>query len=323
MSVWLISIAAFAFVATLIAGLYLVTSDLGKTSEEERLEVLTGRRRGDEEEETLLKGGDLLKETATSASSLIGQLGRKFTGLGMYLEQGDCKISPDKFLCLILAAMGVGAVMGWAVRLPAPMYPICGLMAGSLPLIWAWWKRGSRFKKFMAQLPDAMALIARALRSGHSLASAMNVIVDEMPAPISTEFSMAYEEQNLGVPIDRALRSMLKRMPNLDLKFFVTAVAIQKQSGGDLAEILDKIAYVVRERFKIMGLVAALTAEGRLSGIVLMALPLGLFIAVYALNPEYVMLLFTTEEGRKMVGAAIFMQIIGAIVIKKIVNIKV
>ena len=153
--------------------------------------------------------------------------------------------------------------------------------------------------------------------------SAMNVIVEEMPTPISTEFSMAYEEQNLGVPVERALRSMLRRMPNLDLKFFVTAVAIQKQSGGDLAEILDKIAYVIRERFKILGTVAALTAEGRLSGIVLMALPLGLFIAVYSLNPEYVMLLFTTEEGRKMVGAAIFMQLIGALVIKKIVNIKV
>ena len=175
----------------------------------------------------------------------------------------------------------------------------------------------------MAQLPDALALIARALRSGHSLASAINVIVDEMPAPISVEFGMAYEEQNLGVPVDKALRSMLKRMPNLDLKFFVTAVAIQKQSGGDLAEILDKISYVVRERFKILGTVAALTAEGRLSGIVLMALPLALFVAVYFLNPEYVMLLFTTAEGRQMVTIAIVMQLIGAYVIKRIVNIKV
>ena len=323
MSVLLISIAAFVFVATLVAGLYFVTRDLGKTSEEERLEVLTGRNREDADGETLIKGGDLLKETASSATSLVGRIGRKFTGLGTYLEQGDCNISADKFLCLILACMGTGAILGWAARLPAPLYPVFGLMAGCLPLMWAWWKRSARFKKFMAQLPDAMALIARALRSGHSLQSAMNVIVEEMPTPISVEFSMAYEEQNLGVPVEKALRSMLKRMPNLDLKFFVTAVAIQKQSGGDLAEILDKIAYVIRERFKILGTVAALTAEGRLSGIVLMALPLGLFMAVYSLNPEYVMLLFTTEEGRKMVGAAIFMQLLGAIVIKKIVNIKV
>lgn len=324
MSVSLISLAAFVFVATLVAGLYFVFRDLGKTSEEERLELLTGRRRDDGNDgQTLVKGADLLKETASSASSLIGQIGKKFTGLGTYLEQGDCRISAEKFLMLVLAGMGLGALLGWVARLPAPMYPVCGLLVGSLPLLWAWWKRRSRFKKFAMQLPDAMALIARALRSGHSLASALNVILEEMPAPIATEFGMAYEEQNLGVPIDKALRSMLKRMPNLDLKFFVTAVAIQKQSGGDLAEILDKIAYVIRERFKILGTVAALTAEGRLSGIVLMALPLGLFLAVYALNPEYVMLLFTTPEGRKMVAGAIVMQIIGAFVIKKIVNIKV
>ena len=323
MSVALISIAAFAFVATLVAGLYFVKSDLGSTSEEDRLEVLTGRRRNDSEGEALIKGGDLLKETASSASSLIGQIGRKLTGLGTYLEQGGIKISPDRFLLIVLGFMGLGAVAGWATRLPAPMYPVCGLMVGSMPWLWAWWKRRSRVNRFAAQLPDAMGLIARALRSGHSLASAINVIVDEMPSPISVEFGMAYEEQNLGVPVDKALRSMLKRMPNLDLKFFVTAVAIQKQSGGDLAEILDKISYVIRERFKILGTVAALTAEGRLSGIVLMALPLALFIAVYFLNPEYVMLLFTTEEGRKMVIVAIVMQVIGAFVIKKIVNIKV
>ena len=116
---------------------------------------------------------------------------------------------------------------------------------------------------------------------------------------------------------------MLKRMPNFDLRFFVTAVAIQKQAGGDLAEILDKIAYVIRERFKILGTVAALTAEGRLSGIVLMALPVGLFMAVYALNAEYVSLLFTDPFGRKMVGGALFMQMLGAVIIKKIVDIKV
>lgn len=323
MSVGLISIAAFVFVFALVAGLYFVSRDLGKTSEEERLEVLTGRRSDVPEEDTLMKGGDLLKETTAGASTLIGSLGKKFTGLGTYLEQGDCKISPDKFLMIVLAGLGLGAMAGWAARLPAPMYPVCGLMAGSLPWLWAWWKRRSRVNKFAAQLPDAMGLIARALRSGHSLPSALSVISDEMPAPVATEFGMAFEEQNLGVPIDKALRSMLKRMPNLDLKFFVTAVAIQKQSGGDLAEILDKISYVIRERFKILGTVAALTAEGRLSGIVLMALPFGLFLAVYALNPDYVKLLFTTDEGRKMVIAAIVMQIVGAFVIKKIVNIKV
>ena len=323
MSVGLISIVAFVFVATLVAGLYSVTRDFGKTSEEERLEVLTGRRREEPEAQSVMKGGDLLKETASGASSLLSQFSRKFTGLSEYLQQANCPLKPDKFLSLVLVCLGVGALLGWVTRLPSPMYPVCGLVVGSLPWIWVWWCRRSRCKAFAAQLPDAMALIARALRSGHSLASGLNVISEEMPSPISIEFGMAFEEQNLGIPIDRALRSMLKRMPNFDLRFFVTAVAIQKQAGGDLAEILDKIAYVIRERFKIIGMVAALTAEGRLSGIVLMALPLGLFMAVYSLNAEYVSLLFTDPFGRKMVAGAVFMQIIGAFVIKKIVNIKV
>lgn len=144
-----------------------------------------------------------------------------------------------------------------------------------------------------------------------------------MPNPISTEFSLAYEQQNLGVPIETSLKSMLKPMPNMDLKFFVTAVAIQRQTGGDLAEILDKIGYVIRERFKILGTVQALTGEGRLSGVVLMILPIAIFFAVYYLNPDYVMLLFTTEMGKKMIGARIVMQVMGAWVINKIIDIKV
>ena len=165
--------------------------------------------------------------------------------------------------------------------------------------------------------------MARALKSGHSLASGLNVVASEMPAPISTEFRTVYDEQNLGIPIEQALRNMLVRVPNMDLQFFVTAVAIQRQAGGDLAEILNKISYLVRERFKILGMVKALTGEGRISGIVLMALPICLFFVVYYLNPEYVMLLFNREIGRQMIGVAIFLQILGAVVIRKIVNIKV
>ena len=144
-----------------------------------------------------------------------------------------------------------------------------------------------------------------------------------MQAPISTEFRHVYDEQNLGISMEQALRNMQLRIPNMDLQFFVTAVAIQRQAGGDLAEILNKISYIVRERFKILGQVKALTGEGRISGVVLMGLPVVLFFAVYYLNPDYVMLLFNRELGRQMITAAVVMQIIGAIIIKKIVDIKV
>src|SRR5262249_44754327 len=146
---------------------------------------------------------------------------------------------------------------------------------------------------------------------------------EEMPSPISDEFGRVYEEQNLGIAIEEAMTSMCERVPNLDLRFFVTSVAIQRQTGGDLAEILDKIGYVVRERYRILGQVKALTAEGRLSGIVLIALPFVLFLMMLHIKPDYVEMLWTDPKGIKMSIAALVMQILGAIVIKKIVDIKV
>ena len=248
---------------------------------------------------------------------------QRLSNIQILFEQADSPITADTFL-LITAGMGIlGAVVSWIAKSPTPLIPVAVLLSATLPAIWLFLRRRARFKRFAFLLPDALELVARALRSGHSLNSGLHIVVQEMPAPISTEFGIAYEEQNLGVPIESALKNMLKRMPNLDLQFFVTAVTIQRQSGGDLAEILEKIGHIIRERFKILGQVKALTGEGRISGIVLMALPIGLFVATYQLNPEYVKLLFTDELGRKMIAVAVTMQFVGAIVIKKIIDIKV
>ena len=144
-----------------------------------------------------------------------------------------------------------------------------------------------------------------------------------MPAPIGREFGRVFEEQNLGIALDESLRSMTERIPNLDLKFFVTALILQRQTGGDLAEILDKIGELIRDRFRIWGQIQALTGEGRLSGLVLLVLPFVLLVAVYKLNPDYVMVLFKDPLGKQMLGVAAFMQVLGALMIRKIVNIKV
>ena len=149
------------------------------------------------------------------------------------------------------------------------------------------------------------------------------MVANEMPQPISKEFGRMFEEQNLGIALDESLRSMTDRIPNLDLKFFVTAVILQRQTGGDLAEILDKIGELIRDRFRIWGQVQALTGEGRLSGVVLLGLPPVLFIVVYRLNPDYVSMLFTDPMGKKMLTGAVIMQVLGALVIRKIINIKV
>jgi tight adherence protein B len=209
------------------------------------------------------------------------------------------------------------------LRAPVSSYPLVALVGAGLPLAVVSWRRKRRLAQFSAQLPDALELMASALRSGNTLQSSLQVIVEEMLPPLSKEFGQVSESIKLGIPVEQALDEMALRVTNPVLEFFVTAVNMQRQTGGDLAEILDKISWLVRERFYIQGQVQALTGEGRMSGLVLMALPVLLFIVVYALNPSYVMLLFTEPLGQKMLGGAIVMQILGAIVIRRIVNIKI
>jgi len=168
-----------------------------------------------------------------------------------------------------------------------------------------------------------LELISRALRAGHSLAAGFHLVSSEGSDPIAEEFGRVFEEQNLGIPFEEALGNLTERIPNLDLNFFVTAIVLQRQTGGDLAEILDKIGRLIRERFKIWGQVQALTGEGRLSGIVLLSLPPVLFLTVYRMNPDYISLLFTDDLGKKMLLFGVVSQLVGALVIRKIINIRV
>jgi tight adherence protein B len=234
----------------------------------------------------------------------------------------DANVKPSALVGTGLIAAFVGGVVSWFLINPyiAPVMAAGCLVA---PFVWLFWKRKTRMAKFAAQLPDAMELVARALRAGHSLAAGMHVVAEEMPQPISKEFGRVYEEQNLGIPLEESLKGMCDRVPNLDLRFFVTSVAIQRQTGGDLAEILDRIGYVIRERFKILGQVKALTAEGRLSGVVLIALPIGLFMLMLWMKPDYIELLWKDPMGIKMSIGAIVLMLIGSYAIKKIVDIKV
>ena len=151
----------------------------------------------------------------------------------------------------------------------------------------------------------------------------IHLVADEMGAPIGTEFIRCYEAQNLGQSLEDSIEEMTDRVPNLDLRFFATAVILQRSTGGDLAEILDKIGHLVRERYIIWGQIQSLTGEGRLSGIVLLALPPVLFVVMWRLNPTYCMTLFTDPMGHQMLAGAVVSQIIGALVIRQIVNIKV
>jgi tight adherence protein B len=318
----IVPVAVFVCVAALVGAVAMWVSASSETGVEDRLAVLTGSSSGKQAKDALLKGSVLAHPLEGTQSALINYLSR-LGNITLMLEQADTTLTPVQFFSI----SGVMAVVGMFIPVIAGLHPTIvlpmGLMLAVMPLGWLMFRRSRRFKKFAKQLPDALELISRALRAGHSLASGFNLVAEEMRDPIAKEFHRVFEEQNLGVPLDAALDNMTDRIPNIDLRFFATAIVLQRQTGGDLAEILDKIGYLVRERFKIWGQVQALTGEGRLSGIVLLALPPLLFLAVYRLNAEYVMPLFTDPMGRKMLAGAAVMQFLGALVIKKIVNIKV
>jgi len=321
MSPLLISIAVFVAVAALVAGLFYLFRGDPQSNAEERLELLAGiKSASSNREESVLRDGALADFGKRRG---FEEFFSNFASLRRLFEQADVHLTTAQFLGLCLGMAALGAMFAVVAKAPTAVVPVCGLFMGVMPYFWLLFKRRKRFKLFAAQLPDALELIARALRAGHSLAAGLNLVAEEMPAPIGTEFGRAFEEQNLGVALDEALKNLTNRMPNLDLKFFATAVVLQRQTGGDLAEILDKIGYIIRERFKIWGQVQALTGEGRLSGIVLLALPPLLFMAVYYLNPRYSMMLFEDPMGQQMLIGAAILQIIGALVIRKIVNIKV
>lgn len=190
-----------------------------------------------------------------------------------------------------------------------------------LPMFFLQLKIQQRARRFNNQLSDTLVLIANALRTGYSFMQAVEMVSREMPPPISVEFSRALKEMNLGVSTEDALNNMAKRVDSEDLDLIVTVVLIQRQVGGNLAEILDNIASTVRERVKIRGHIKTLTAQGRVSGLVVGGIPFILAIIIYIINPEYMGLLFFTPLGKMMLGAAIFSQILGALAIRHIINI--
>jgi len=316
---YLIMGSAFVSVLALVLWLISVFTDSSESDLEARLVAFTGRATTTRSE----IANAILRDGLTTAQSLLGRMLQRFENLPLLFRQADSPLRIEQFIVLCMLSAAAIFILLFALQRTVPVLIGGAVTAFLLPWCWLLLRWRSRLKSFEKQLPDALELLSRALRAGNSLAAGLNAVASEMPQPIAGEFRAVHDEQNLGLPIDQALRNMLLRVPNMDLQFFVTAVSIQRQAGGDLAEILGKISSLVRERFKILGQVRALTGEGRMSGVVLMALPIVLFLGVYFLNREYIMLLFNEEIGRQMIYAAIASQIVGGYVIHRIVNIRV
>lgn len=319
MSPIIISIVVFLGVAALIGAVALLFRNESGDKMENRLDMLTGIGKPSAAD---VPGASVIASPLDAVPNFFEGFTERFN-LTRLFEQADTHMSPKTFF-LVAAALGVGgAVACMATGVNWGAAPLAFAFGAVLPLLWLLIRRKRRLKAFSAQLPDALELLGRALRAGHSLAAGFDLVRQEMLPPVSVEFGRVFEENNLGIPLTEAMENLTERVPNLDLKFFATAVILQRQTGGDLAEILDKIGALIRDRFRIWGQIQALTGEGRLSGIVLLAMPPALFLAVYRLNHDYVMLLFRDPLGKKMLIATIILQLLGAWMIRKIVNIKV
>jgi tight adherence protein B len=197
---------------------------------------------------------------------------------------------------------------------------LLGLFASLSPFGFVLFRRRARFNKIERSLPEAIDLMVSAMRAGHSLNSALDVAASEVPDPLGTEFRICFEEQNYGLELSTAMHNLLSRVPLQDLKMVATAILIQKESGGNLAEVLDKVAYVIRERFRLKRQVRTHTAQGRMTGWVLTLLPVVLGFMLYLINPKDMSLLWTRAIGVKLLYAAAGMTIVGGLIIRKIVN---
>ena len=245
------------------------------------------------------------------------------TRLRRFIEQAGMQVRPGRVV-LLCAVIGLVTLEVMEVKYGIFFLAVAaGVVAALLPLIYVAIKRARRLAAFEKQLPDVIDLLARSVRAGHSFASGLEIISTELPDPSSTEFRITFDEQRLGLPLRDALIGLSERIPLVDIRLLVIALLVQKETGGNLAEILDKLSHVIRERFRIAGEVRIRTAQGRLTAAVLIGLPLFTMLALRVIAPDYIATLFVDHIGQMLLIAAAIMQIVGSFVIWRIVQIKV
>lgn len=241
--------------------------------------------------------------------------------LGRLLEQAGSKMKVGDLVLLMI----IFGVVGFLVSLiigNVLLKIILILLLGSLPLLQVCSQRRNRLKAFIREFPDALDMMTSAIRAGHAFNQAMQLVGDEAPDPVGVEFKRTFEQHNLGLNLREALINLSQRLDSLDLKLFVTAVLLQRETGGNLTEILEKICYTIRERFKLIGQIKTYTAQGRMSGWLLGTLPIIFVLIISVLNPDYLTPLFKDKLGHYLIILAVFLQSSGFLIIRKIVRIK-
>ena len=270
--------------------------------------------------------GDIVKNRKLSEIKTLNKILQSSTfirKMDQLVVQANVKLPLGVY---VLTALLIGALTGMIILILTDIMLVAilaGIIALFLPYLYLVHLKNKRAKKFQVQLHEGLDLIARALRAGHSFTSAMQVAADEFDDPLGTEFEETLDEIHFGVSVPVALKNMLNRVACRDLKFFVMSAVIQRETGGNLAELMESLAHIVRERFRFQGNVRTLSAEGKLSAIILILLPFFIAFFIFMLNPGYLQPLIEERIGWIMLGAAGIGMVIGAVVMKNMVNIEV
>jgi len=243
--------------------------------------------------------------------------------LQLFLQQAAIEMQLAAFLLIVVSSVLLSLMIALVADVTFISYAGLAFFAGAAPFLVVHYKRRKRFSRFEEQFPDAMDLLARAVRAGHAFTTAFSLIGEEMPDPVAAEFRIAHRQQSLGLPLREALANMAQRVPLPDVRIFVSAIQIQRDTGGNLGEILDNLSTVVRERFKIFREVRVLTAEGRMSMYFLLVMPSLVGVIMYFINPENMQLLFTDPMGQRAVTVGAIMQFFGYLIIRKMIRLKV
>ncbi|SRR5712691_3839118 len=270
---------------------------------------------------------ELMRDELLSTVPLLNRLMLRWSGamrLRRVLEQAGMQLKLGKLVLIIgVMVLSTYLIVEHLFYRSTLLAAVIGIAAGFIPIGIVIFKRQRRLRQFERHFPEAIDLLSRAVRAGHAFSTGLEMISKELPEPVAGEFRRTFEEQNLGLPLRDAMFNLTERVPLIDVRFFVTALLIQKETGGNLAEILDNLAATIRERFKILGEVRIRTAQGRMTAGILIALPPSMLLLLRSINPDYVKVLFEDTMGIIMLTIAVTLQIIGSVILWKIVNIEV
>lgn len=317
------AVLLFAAVIFMIEGVYTWwSSTRGEEAKriERRLRLMSAGAHGSNEQLSILKQR-FLSESPTMERILL-QVPR-IHNLDLILEQSDTGWSVAKLLTYTCLALVLIVLLGMYLHLPWFITSTVAIIAATIPLMKVLRARKKRLNQFEVQLPEVADLISRSLRAGHAFPSAIQMVSEEMPEPAATEFRITFDEINYGIGMNEALQNLATRVPLTDLRYFVIAVLIQRESGGNLAEILGNISKIIRDRLKLFSQIRVLSAEGKMSAWVLGLLPFAVGFIISVLNPKYMSALFTDPVGQKMMGVAAIMILIGVIWMRNIIRIRV